>query len=82
MEEIMEQIRLVSSSVTEDTYNTDLNRGYELLMKLHEMGVDKESVYRPLLEYHNGLEDGIAYDYVADILDYVSGWCSPKRSIW
>ena len=82
MEEIMEQIRLISSSVTEDTYNTDLNRGYELLMKLHEMGVDKESVYRPLLEFHSGLEDGIAYDYVADILDYVSGWCSPERIIW
>lgn len=51
-------------------------------MKLHEMGVDKENVYRPLLEFHSGLEDGIAYDYVADILDYVSGWCSPERIIW
>lgn len=46
------------------------------------MGVDKDCVYRALSEYLNSLEDGIAYDFIADILDYVVGWCSPEKNIW
>ena len=57
-------------------------QGYELLLKLHDLGVDKESVYQPLLEYHGSLDDGISYDYIADILDFVVGWCSPQSRIW
>lgn len=82
MEQIMEQIKLLSSSVTENTYSTKLEQGYELLVKLHDFGVDKESVYRSLLEYHGNMEDGISFNYISDILDYVVGWCSPGKCIW
>ncbi len=82
MEEITEQIKRLSSTVTEEEYNTYLERGYELLVELHELGIDKDSVYRVLSEYLGSLGDGISYDFIADILDYVSGWCSPEKAIW
>ena len=82
IEEMLEQIKILSSSVTEETYGTKLEQGYDLLVKLHDLGVDKDAVYQPLLAYHSSLEDGMAYDYIADILDYVVGWCAPHRSIW
>lgn len=37
VEEIIEQIKILSESVTEDTYNTRVTQGYELLVKLHDM---------------------------------------------
>lgn len=82
IEEIIEQIKILASSVAENTYSTKMEQGYELLVKLHDLGVDKEDVYQPLLEYHSSLEDDISYDYIGDILDYVAGWCSPQRCIW
>lgn len=82
MEEIMEQIKLLSSTVTEEEYSATLEQGYELLMKLHDLGAEKDRVYQPLFAYLNSLEDGISYNFIADILDYVTGWCSPEKSIW
>lgn len=82
IEKFIEQIKILSSSVTENTYSTKMMQGYELLVQLHNLGIDKESVYLPLLEYHSSLEDGISYDYIAEILDYVVGWCSPRNHLW
>ena len=82
MEEIMEQIKRLSTSVTEEEYNTCLEHGYELLVKLHDLGADKDSVYRTLSEYFHSLEDGMSYDFMADVLDFVVGFCSPERHIW
>ena len=73
IEEIIEQIKILSSSVTENTYSTEIKQGYEFLVKLHDLGVDKESVYQPLFQYLSSLEDSISYNYIADILDYVVG---------
>ncbi len=28
------------------------------------------------------VEDNLSRDYIADILDYVVGWCSPQDWIW
>ncbi len=81
-EYITEQIKALAVSVTEKEYSTFLEQGYELLAELHESGVDKDSVYRPLFAYFNSLEDGISYNFIADILDFVSGWCSPEKRIW
>ena len=82
MEEIMEQIKRLSLTVTEEEYSATLEQGYELLVKLHDLGAEKESVYQSLLAYHSGLEDGITYNYIADLLDYVAGWCSASNRIW
>jgi len=82
IDEIIEQIKILASSVTENTYSTEIKQGYELLVKLHDLGVDKEIVYRPLFQYLSSLEEGISYNYITDILDYVVGWCSPRSRIW
>jgi len=78
----MEYIKLLSTSVTAEEYSAYHEQGYELLVKLRDSGVDKDSVYRALSEYLSSLEAGIAYDFIADILDYVVGWCSPEKNIW
>ena len=82
IEELIEQIKILSLSVTENTYGSEIKQGYDLLVKLYDLGVDKESVYRPLFQYLSSLEDGISYNYIADLLDYVVGWCSPRNRIW
>lgn len=82
MEEIMEQMKLLSTSVTKEEYNTYLEQGYELLVKLRDSGADKDSVYQTLSEYFKSLEDGLSYGFIADILDFVAGWCSPEKNIW
>lgn len=82
IEEIITQIQILSSHITEDTYCVRIRQGYELLVRLHDMGIGKESVYQPLFQYHNSLEDSCSRDYMADILDYVVGWCSPQDYIW
>ncbi len=81
-ENIIEKIKLLSSTVKENTYDSGIKQAYECLVKLHDLGVDKESVYQSLFQYHNRLEDGLSRDFIADILDYVVGWCSPHSRIW
>lgn len=44
--------------------------------------MEKERVYQVLLQDHNALEDGLSRDYMADLLDYAAGWCSPQNRIW
>ena len=82
MEKNIEQIKRLSVSVTEEEYSYYLEQSYEMLVKLHDMGADKDSVYRPLSEYLSSLEDGISYNFIADTLDFVTGWCSPEKHIW
>lgn len=51
-------------------------------IKLHDLGIEKERVYQALFQYHKGLEDNLSRDCIADILDYVVGWCSTQDRIW
>ena len=82
VKEIIAQIKKLSLTVTENTYDAEIQQGYELLIRLHDLGIEKDNVYQLLFQYHNSLEDGLSRDYVADILDYVAGWCSPQYRIW
>ncbi|MDE6625232.1 MAG: hypothetical protein K2K56_02545 [Lachnospiraceae bacterium] len=81
-EEVIAQIKILCSSVTEDSYNVIIQRCHKLLSKLCDLGLERESVYQILLEYYNNLEDGITSDCVADVLDFIVGWCSPQKRIW
>lgn len=81
-EEIFAQIKLLCLSITETTYDTGIQQGHELLVRLRDLGLEKESVYQSLLQYHNSLEAGLSRDYLADIMDFVVGWCSPQWLIW
>lgn len=80
--EIITQIKKLSSTVTENTYDTKKQQGYELLIRLHDLGLEKDKVYQLLFQYYNSLEDSLSRDYIADILDFVVGWCSPQYYIW
>lgn len=48
-EEIFAQIKLLCLSITETTYDTGIQQGYELLVRLRDLGLEKESVY-PYME--------------------------------
>lgn len=80
--EIITQIEMLGLSITEDTYSVMIQQGYEFLVKLHDSGMEKDSVYQTMLQYHNSLDDGLLRDYIADLMDFVVGWCSPIRWIW
>lgn len=81
-EQVLCQIKELCASVTNQNYNNILWQGYEYLTVLRDMGQSQEQVYQPLLDLYNYLEDGTAKDCVADLLDFVVGWCSPKLFIW
>ena len=72
-EKIFAQIKMLSSHITENTYYDRIQQGYALLTELHDMN---------LYEYHNSLNDGLSRDYIADLLDYVAGWCPLQYRIW
>ena len=81
-EEILAQIRRLSLGITEECYSAGVREGYRLLTELHDAGMEKERVYQALLQDHNALEDSPSRDYMADLLDYAAGWCSPQDRIW
>lgn len=81
-EKIFAQIKMLSSHITENTYYDRIQQGYALLTELHDMNLEQKDVYQPLYEYHNSLNDGLFRDYIADLLDYVAGWCPLQYRIW
>lgn len=76
------QIKQLCESATKYTYDNALRQGREYLLILRELGVGAEQVYQPLYDYYKQLEDGMIRDCVADLLDFVVGWCSPQWVIW
>ena len=81
-EEVIAQIKILCSSVTEDSYDVIIQQCHKLLSKLCDLDLERENVYRILLEEYNNLEDGITRDCAADVLDFIVGWCSPQKRIW
>ncbi len=81
-ENIVAPIKMLCQSVTESTYDTEIQQDFKLLPKLYGLGTNKKSVYQLLLQYHNNLENSLSRDFIADVLDFVTGWCSPQNYIW
>ena len=46
------------------------------------MGISKEDTYNLFFQYYDGLQDGLSKEWIGDMLDYISGWCNPKKHIW
>lgn len=80
--EIILQIQNIASFISEDNYSIRINEARKLLIKLRDLGVKKEYVYQELFKKHNELPDCFSRDFMADILDYVSDWCSSHNRIW
>ena len=74
-EEIVDKIKRISLSVTEYSYDDAVQQGYKLLIQLHDLGVKEEMVYQLLASILNSLEDSLSCDYMADMMDFVVGWC-------
>lgn len=81
-EKIINQMKELCSFVTGSTYDDDIQQNYELLKSLNNLGVEKEIVYQSFLQYHNSLEAGLAQECIAEVLDYIVGWCSPEKCVW
>lgn len=81
-QELLEEIYKICLSITESTYEDGVNQGYQLLVKLHHLGIDKEHVYQSLLLYYKKQDNDLSCNCLADIMDFVVGWCSPQNCIW
>lgn len=81
-DEIITQIEELLLSLTKDNYDSKIQEGYLILLKLRNLGLDREVVYQTLYKYYNTLTDNLNSNFIADILDFVDGWCSPQYFIW
>lgn len=81
-EELILRIKNLAVDITDATYGSRIEQGYELLVKLRDRGLEKEQVYEQLILYHDGLAESLSRDYIAELLDYTVGWCSPQKKIW
>lgn len=82
IENIISCMRELCSSVTDDTYDDIIQQNYDLLKSLHQLGVVKEKVYWSLYQYYNSLEENLVSDCVADVLDFIVGWCALRKCVW
>ena len=80
--DIIEQIKTIALSVEEHTFQKAQKQGYDLLWKMHDAGYTKDEVYQSLLSYQAVLKDGLSYDFLCDLMDYVVGWCATELQIW
>lgn len=80
--DIIDQIKTITLSVEEHTYKELQKKAYDLLWKLHDAGYTKDEVYQSLLTYQAILKDGLSYDFLCDLMDYVVGWCATELQIW
>ena len=80
--QLIDQLKDMCLAVTENTYADLIQQGRTILIELHQLGFMQEQVYTPLLQYHNSLGDGLPRDFIADIMDFVVGWCAPQWHIW
>lgn len=81
-QELLEELYKICISITEATYESGVKQGYQLLVKLHNLGIDKDRVYQSLLSYYNSLVSDLSRNCLADIMDFIVGWCSPQNCIW
>ena len=81
-DEIIAQIEELLLLLTKDNYDSKIQEGYLILLKLRNLGLDREVVYQTLYKYYNTLTDNLNSNFIADILDFVDGWCSPQYFIW
>lgn len=63
---------------------TFISCGYGLLIKLYDQGFEKDYVYQTLLAQFVQLQDCDEFksDLLADLMDFVVGWCSSCNRIW
>ena len=81
-EKLFSQIKQLSAAITEENYYDYSKKGCDILIRIHDTGITQEQVYSKFLQYYNSLQDGLPKEWLAEMLDYISGWCSPEKCIW
>ena len=81
-EDIFNEIKLLSTNIPEENYHAYNMQGYVILTKIKELRVAQEQAYNILFRYHNNLADSLNKQWIADMLDYICGWCAPEKYIW
>lgn len=79
-EKLFSQIKQLSDAITEKNYYDYSKKGYDILIRIYDMGITQEQVYSTFLQYYNSLQDGLPKEWLAEMLDYISGWCSPENA--
>lgn len=81
-EKLFIKIKQLSTAIIEENYDDYTKQGYAILMKIHDLGITQDQVYSTFFHYYNSLQDGLSKEWIADMLDYISGWCNPEKYIW
>jgi len=61
--------------------NRTLNTAIEYLKKVKEKNISSKEVYKELESLRRGLDDE-SEDYILEVMDIVSSWCSADKNIW
>lgn len=65
--------------------NTPFDALYEIARELVDAGMPKDDLTRLFMrhfEMYGDDEDGTIYDAIADVLDYITGWCSAPQRLY
>lgn len=81
-DELFNQIKQLSTNITEENYYARHEQGYDILIKIKDSGMEQGQAFKLLLKYHNSLEDGLSKEWIADLLDCICGWSAPHKYIW
>ena len=81
-EKLFMKIKQLSTAIIEENYDDYTKQGYAILMRIHDLGITQDQVYSKFFHYYNSLEEGLSKEWLADMLDYISGWCNPEKYIW
>ncbi|MBQ7776515.1 MAG: hypothetical protein IJ379_11410 [Lachnospiraceae bacterium] len=76
-----EEFMIVLSAELKRSPN-DLDKPYEYLCEFRDRGMDKDSMYENLEKLRMSCDSEAEEDTVLDLMDFVSGWCSPHCSIF
>jgi hypothetical protein len=81
-EKLFMKIKQLSTAITEENYDDSGKQSYAILMRIHDLGITQDQAYSTFFYYYNSLEEGLSKEWIADMLDYISGWCNPEKYIW
>lgn len=81
-EKLFMKIKQLSTAIIEENYDDYTKQGYAILMRIHDLGITQDQAYSIFFHYYNSLQDGLSKEWLADMLDYMSGWCNPEKYIW
>ena len=81
-ESLFLQIIEYSNQVTDENFQEYAELGFNLLRRIHHLGIKETQVYERFFTYYDSLQDGMIKEWFAEMLDYISGWCHSEKSIW